>query len=242
MYMNVRNRIPCMRSMVRMLAMASLAVVVAACGSSSSKTKKDQIKYEIRKVESETRVYNIYIPASLHGLSEVEVFPQVSGIIREVNFKNIIIRASEKGEILRLRDLAEVELGARAYDFRTNISGKPGVMFYVKQAPGANATKVNAEINKVLAEVEKRLPAGLEFKLLETSDDFLYASMYNVVETLIVAIILVVLVVYFFLQDFRATLIPSITNRHLCHRQDSRLLAEPADALCLSACHRYGGR
>ena len=126
-------------------------------------------------------------------------------------FENIIIRASEKGEILRLSDLAEVELGAKAYDFRTNISGKPGVMFYIKQAPGANATKVNAEIKRVLAEVEKRLPAGLEFKLLETSDDFLHASMYNVVETLIIAILLVVMVVYFFLQDIRATIIPSIS-------------------------------
>lgn len=99
----------------------------------------------------------------------------------------------------------------KAYDFRTNISGNPGVMFYVKQAPGANATKVNEEIRKVLADVKKRLPAGLEFKLLETSDDFLYASMYNVVETLVIAILLVVFVVYFFLQDFKATIIPSIS-------------------------------
>ena len=137
---------------------------------------------------------------------------EFNGLLDDMSqFENIIIRASEKGEMLRLKDLADVELGARAYDFRTNISGKPGVMFYVKQAPGANATLVNAEIKKVLKEVEKRLPAGLEFRLLETSDDFLYASMYNVVETLIVAIILVVLVVFFFLQDFRATLIPSIT-------------------------------
>ena len=137
---------------------------------------------------------------------------EFNGLLDDMSqFENIIIRASEKGEVLRLRDLAEVELGARAYDFRTNISGKPGVMFYIKQAPGANATKVNAEIRKVLAEVEKRLPAGLEFKLLETSDDFLFAAMHNVVETLIIAIILVVLVVYFFLQDLKATIIPTIS-------------------------------
>ena len=155
---------------------------------------------------------NLVVPVGRLESATDKIDIEFNGLLDDMKqFENIIIRASEKGEILRLRDLAEVELGARAYDFRTNISGKPGVMFYVKQAPGANATKVNAEINKVLAEVEKRLPAGLEFKLLETSDDFLYASMYNVVETLIVAIILVVLVVYFFLQDFRATLIPSIT-------------------------------
>ena len=137
---------------------------------------------------------------------------EFNGLLDDMSqFENIIIRASEKGEVLRLRDLAEVELGAKAYDFRTDIGGNPGVMFYIKQAPGANATKVNAEIRKVLAEVEKRLPAGLEFKLLETSDDFLFAAMHNVVETLIIAIILVVLVVYFFLQDLKATIIPTIS-------------------------------
>ena len=155
---------------------------------------------------------NLVVPIGRLESATDKIDIEFNGLLDDMSqFENIIIRASEKGEVLRLHDLADVELGARAYDFRTNISGKPGVMFYVKQAPGANATKVNAEIKKVLAEVEKRLPAGLEFKLLETSDDFLYASMYNVVETLIVAIILVVLVVYFFLQDIRATIIPSVT-------------------------------
>ncbi len=155
---------------------------------------------------------NLVVPIGRIESATDKIDIEFNGLLDDMReFENIIIRASEKGEVLWLRDLADVELGARAYDFRTNISGKPGVMFYVKQAPGANATKVNAEINKVLAEVEKRLPAGLEFKLLETSDDFLYASMYNVVETLIVAIVLVVLVVFFFLQDIKATLIPSIT-------------------------------
>ena len=155
---------------------------------------------------------NLVVPIGRIESATDKIDIEFNGLLDDMReFENIIIRASEKGEVLWLRDLADVELGARAYDFRTNISGKPGVMFYVKQAPGANATKVNAEINKVLAEVEKRRPAGLEFKLLETSDDFLYASMYNVVETLIVAIVLVVLVVFFFLQDIKATLIPSIT-------------------------------
>ncbi len=137
---------------------------------------------------------------------------EFNGLLDDISqFENIIIRASEKGEILRLRDLSEVELGARAYDFRTNISGKPGVMFYIKQAPGANATEVNANIRKVLADMEGRLPAGMKFSLLETSDDFLNASMHNVVETLVIAIILVIMVVYFFLQDLKATIIPSIS-------------------------------
>ena len=155
---------------------------------------------------------NLVVPIGRLESATDKIDIEFNGLLDDMSeFENIIIRASEKGEVLRLHDVADVELGARAYDFRTNISGKPGVMFYVKQAPGANATKVNAEIKRVLADVEKRLPAGLEFKLLETSDDFLYASMENVVETLIVAIILVVLVVYFFLQDIKATLIPSVT-------------------------------
>ena len=137
---------------------------------------------------------------------------EFNGLLDDISqFESIIIRASEKGEVLLLRDLANVELGARAYDFRTNVDGNPGVMFYIKQAPGANATEVNANIRTVLSEIEDRLPAGMQFKLLETSDDFLNASMHNVVETLIIAIILVILVVYFFLQDVKATIIPSIS-------------------------------
>jgi multidrug efflux pump subunit AcrB len=81
----------------------------------------------------------------------------------------------------------------------------------VFQAPGANATEVNARINKTCEEMKKTMPAGLEFVTMMTSDDFLFAAIHNVVETLIIAIILVVLVVFFFLQNFKATIIPSIS-------------------------------
>lgn len=155
---------------------------------------------------------NLVAPIGRLESSTDKIDIEFNGLLDDMSqFGDIIIRASEKGEVLRLRDVANVELGARAYDFRTNINGHPGVMFYVKQAPGANATKVNAEIRKVLEDVSHRMPAGLEFKLLETSDDFLFASMHNVVETLIIAILLVVLVVYFFLQDIKATIIPTIS-------------------------------
>lgn len=134
------------------------------------------------------------------------------GMLNDMSeFEQIIVRASSDGEIVRLKDVANVELGTKSYDFRSNIDGHPGATFIVKQSPGANATQVNAEINKVIEELSKSLPAGLEFKLLETSDDFLYASMHSVVETLIVAIILVILIVYLFLQDFKATLVPSVS-------------------------------
>jgi len=125
-------------------------------------------------------------------------------------FEDIVLRAN-KGTVLHLRDVADIELGALSYSFSSSIDGKPGVAFIINQAPGANATQVNAAINELYEELKRTMPAGLEFTILQTSDDFLYAAMHNVVETLIIAILLVILVVYFFLQDFKATLIPSIS-------------------------------
>ena len=134
------------------------------------------------------------------------------GLLDEMSqFENIIVRSTSEGELVHLKDVANVELGTKSYDYRSNVDGHPGAQFLVNQSPGANATAVNKEINKVIAEIEKTLPAGLEFKLLETSDDFLYASMHSVVETLVIAIILVILIVYLFLQDFKATLVPSVS-------------------------------
>ena len=130
-------------------------------------------------------------------------------------FEQIIVRATSDGEILRLRDVADVEFGTKSYSYRSTVDGHPGAMFLVKQSPGANATQVNKEIDRVIKEISKSLPAGLEFRQMETSDDFLYASIHNVIETLIIAIILVILIVYLFLQDFKATLIPHLIDEAL---------------------------
>ena len=125
-------------------------------------------------------------------------------------FESIVLRTSN-GNVLHLRDVADVELGALNYSFSSRVDGKPGVAFIINQAPGANATQVNAAINELYDQIKQTMPAGLEFTILQTSDDFLYAAIHNVVETLIIAILLVILVVYFFLQNFKATLIPSIS-------------------------------
>ena len=125
-------------------------------------------------------------------------------------FESIVLRTSQ-GNVLHLRDVADVELGALSYSFTSRIDGQPGVAFIINQAPGANATQVNAVINELYKDLQQTMPSGLEFTILQTSDDFLYAAIHNVVETLIIAIILVILVVYFFLQNFKATLIPSIS-------------------------------
>ncbi len=138
---------------------------------------------------------------------------EYKGTLKSVEeFNDIVLRTTEKGgHLLRLSDVAEVEIGAINYTFTSQVNDQPGAMFMVFQAPGANATEVNAQINKVCEDLKASMPAGLEFVLLLTSDDFLFAAIHNVVETLVIAIILVVLVVFFFLQNFKATIIPSIS-------------------------------
>ena len=134
------------------------------------------------------------------------------GRLKEVaDFENIVVRAQEDGSILRLKDVAEVELGALSYSYEGEMDGKTAIAFMAFQTAGSNATAVNAEITALLDELSKDLPEGLEFVNLMSSNDFLYASIYSIVETLVIAIILVILVVYFFLQDFKSTLIPSIS-------------------------------
>lgn len=129
----------------------------------------------------------------------------------EEEFENIVIRATPTGEVLRLADVANVELGNVSYNYTSAIDDCPGVLFIVNQTAGSNATEINKQIAQIYEDVKKELPAGMEFTTLLTSDDFLYAAIHNVVETLIIAILLVILVVFFFLQNFKATLIPSIS-------------------------------
>ena len=136
---------------------------------------------------------------------------QYKGTLKTVEEFNDIVLRTSGGGMLHLNDVAEVKIGAMSYNFTSNIQDKPGALFMVFQAPGANATEVNARINKTCEEMKKSMPAGLEFVTMMTSDDFLFAAIHNVVETLIIAIILVILVVFFFLQNFKATIIPSIS-------------------------------
>ena len=137
---------------------------------------------------------------------------EYKGTLKTVEeFNDIVLRSSDSGHMLHLGDVADVEIGAMSYNFVSNINGSPGTIYMIFQAPGANATEVNARIEKLYEDLKPTMPAGLEFVKLETSDDFLFAAIHNVVETLIIAIILVILVVFFFLQNFKATIIPSIS-------------------------------
>ena len=137
---------------------------------------------------------------------------EYKGTLKSVEeFNDIVLRTSDGGHLLHLSDVADVEIGAMSYSFSSVVDGQPGTIFMVFQAPGANATQVNARIKTLFDDLKSTMPAGLEFQTLETSDDFLFAAIHNVVETLIIAIILVILVVFFFLQNFKATIIPSIS-------------------------------
>ena len=126
-------------------------------------------------------------------------------------FENIVLKALPDGNVLKLKDVAKAELGAVSYSFHGGANGHEAVCFLAFQVAGANAKETNDLIFDKLDELSKDLPDGLKFTTLQCSNDFLMASIANVEETLIVAIILVILVVYFFLQDFRATIIPSIS-------------------------------
>ncbi len=158
---------------------------------------------------------NIEAPTGALGENSKNTFQytlKYHGRLKSVDeFKNMVIRSNDDGTVLRLKDVAEVELGRLSYSYHGEVDKKPGVTFMTFQVAGANATEVNKNITAKLDEMSKVLPKGCEFIEMHSSNNFLFASIHEVVETLLIAILLVVLVVYFFLQDFKSTLIPSIS-------------------------------
>lgn len=129
---------------------------------------------------------------------------------KEEDYANMVVRAESDGTVLRLKDVARVELGSISYDYIGKVNGHPGTTLMISQTSGSNANEIIEAIDKEVAEIRKTLPKGIEIVDLMSTKDFLDASIASVVETLVLAIILVVLVVYIFLQSFRSTLIPSI--------------------------------
>lgn len=129
----------------------------------------------------------------------------------EVDYENLVIKSLPNGEILRLKDVATVELGTRAYDYIGQVNGHPGCNIMIAQTSGSNANEIIEEIDRTIAEISKTLPKGIKIADLMSTKDFLDASIKSVVKTLIEAIILVVLVVYVFLQSLRSTFIPALS-------------------------------
>ncbi len=125
-------------------------------------------------------------------------------------YEDIVIKALEGGQVLRLKDVAEIELGAQTYGGFSELNGFPAVAMAIYQTPGSNAQEIIVNIKKELDKIEKNLPNGIKYKINLDSNEFLEASIDKVVTTLIEAFILVFFVVYIFLQDFRSTLVPLI--------------------------------
>ena len=123
-------------------------------------------------------------------------------------YRNIIIRANEEGEMIRLRDVADVELGSEFFDIYSNLDGKPSASIVLKQTLGSNASEVIAQVKAKLAELAKFMPPSIDYKVSYDVSTFLDASIEQVLHTLRDAFILVALVVFLFLGDWRSTLIP----------------------------------
>lgn len=125
-------------------------------------------------------------------------------------FEDIVIKATDDGKVLRLGDVARVELGGLSYAFGTRTNGHPGVSAMIFQTPGSNATVIINQIKKLLEDSSRDFPPGVKYDILLDSNDFLMASIHEVIITLLEAFVLVFFVVFLFLQDFRSTLIPAI--------------------------------
>ena len=126
-------------------------------------------------------------------------------------FGNMVVKSLSSGEVLRLKDIATVELGSQSYAYNSQIAGHPGATCMISQTAGSNANEIIEEVDALVEEISKDLPKGLVLTDLMSTKDFLDASINEVVKTLIEAIILVILVVYFFLQSIRSTIIPSVS-------------------------------
>lgn len=158
---------------------------------------------------------NIESPTGTLGAESMNTFQYVlkyRGRYEDVSdYENLVIRALPNGEILRLKDVATVEFGAQNYAMLSETSGHPGANAMIAQTAGSNANDVIIEIDRTLDEIRGNLPPGLVLTDIQSSKDFLDASIDKVIETLVIALILVVLLVYVFLHDWRATLIPSVS-------------------------------
>ncbi len=126
-------------------------------------------------------------------------------------FGEMVIQALPNGEVLRLKDVARIELGIESYGYKSTTDGHPGVEMMIFQIAGSNATQVINDIDLFMEECRETMPEGVMIDTMMSVNDFLYASIKEVVKSLLLAILLVVLVVYFFLQDWKATLIPTLS-------------------------------
>ena len=128
----------------------------------------------------------------------------------EQGYEQMVVRSLPNGDVLRIGDIARVELGSQNYNIIGETNGRPGVNISINQVAGSNANEIIKQIDREVEEIRKSLPPGITIEDIESKKDFLDASIVNVVETLLEALVLVILVVFIFLQSWRATIIPAI--------------------------------
>lgn len=157
---------------------------------------------------------NVESPTGTLGAESANTFQYVlkyrGRYENEEDYGNMVIKSLPGGDVLRLKDVARIELGAENYAMLSQTNGHPGANCMMAQTSGSNANEIIKEIDAVSAGISASLPKGMVLTDITSTKDFLDASISNVVETLFIAIALVVLVVYLFLHDLRATLIPSL--------------------------------
>jgi multidrug efflux pump len=129
-------------------------------------------------------------------------------LVTPEEFEQIVVRAAPDGGIVRVKDVARVEMGAQDYTIVSHLNGKPSAIVAVYQLPGSNAVQAAAGVKKLLAEQKQRLPQGVDYTIALDTTRAVSEGIKEIVETLLIAILLVILVVYIFLQGWRATLIP----------------------------------
>ncbi len=170
------------------------------------------IPADVNKVLAEQ---NLESPTGTLGAESMNTFQYVlkyRGRYEDATeYENLVVKALPDGSVLRIKDIATVELGTVDYAMISETSGHPGANAMIAQTAGSNANEVIKEIDKTLDELRKQLPPGMILTDISSTKDFLDASIEKVIETLVIALILVVLVVYLFLHSFRATLIPAIS-------------------------------
>ncbi len=174
-------------------------------------------QYELEPADVEAALSSQNIEASIGSIGEdsKNVYQYTlkyrGRLEKEKEFENIVIKAFDDGRVVRLSDIAKVELGSQSYTYTGSVNGSPGTTCMINQTAGTNANEIITNINKYLEELKETLPEDVEVVELMSTKNFLDASINEVIKTLIEAIILVVLVVYVFLQNPRSTLIPTIS-------------------------------
>ena len=174
-------------------------------------------QYELEPSDVETALSNQNIEASIGSIGEdsKNVYQYTlkyrGRLEKEKEFEDIVIKAYDDGRVVRLKDIATVELGSQSYTYTGSVNGAPGTTCMINQTAGTNANEIITSINKYLEELKSSLPDDVEVVELMSTKNFLDASINEVIKTLLEAIVLVVLVVYLFLQNPRSTLIPTIS-------------------------------